>query len=80
MTEKGYFKILVDSTISSLDDGYGGGNRKCLFVLQAEGNKNKGVLLLSAECDEKKMEWIEAIQSGIDTIREKIEASWNEGS
>lgn len=78
MTEKGYFKVLVDSSVSSLDDGYGGGKRKNLFVLQAEGNKNKAVLLLSADSDETKTEWIEAIQKGIDTIREKIEASWQE--
>lgn len=80
MTEKGFFKIVIDSTISSLDDGYGGGNRKNLFVLQAEGNKNKAVLLLSAESEEKKMEWLEAIQQGIDTIRERIEAAWQEQS
>lgn len=80
MTEKGFFKIKIDSTVSSLDDDYGGGNRKRVFVLQAEGNKNKAVLLLSAESEEQKTEWLEAIQKGIDVIRERIEAAWQEES
>ena len=79
-TEKGFFKILIDSSVSSLDDGYGGGNRKNLFVLQAVGNKNKDILLLSAESEEVKNEWIQAIQQGIDAIREKVEASWQENA
>ena len=80
LTEKGFFKIQIDSTVSSLDDGYGGGNRKCLFVLQAEGNKNKAVLLLSAESEDVKTEWIGAIQRAVDTMKEEIEASWEEQS
>mmetsp|Transcript_17895 Transcript_17895/g.29926 ORF Transcript_17895/g.29926 Transcript_17895/m.29926 type:complete len:121 (+) Transcript_17895:62-424(+) len=80
MTEKGYFRIIIDSSVSGLDDGYGGGNRKCMFVLQAEGNKNKAVLLLSASSEEEKQGWIDAIQQGIDEIRQKIEASWEKQS
>jgi hypothetical protein len=80
MNEKGFFRIIIDSTVSSLDDGYGGGKRKCLFVLQAEGNKNKAVLLLSASSEDEKQEWIDAIQQGIDKIREIVEASWEEQS
>ncbi len=75
--EKGFFRILIDSSISGLDDGYGGGSKRNLFVLQAAGNKNKDFILLSAETDDKKSNWVEKIQQSIDSIRERVEASWD---
>ena len=47
-TEKGFFRIAIDSSISSLEDGYGGGKKTNMFVLQAAGNKNKAICLASS--------------------------------
>ena len=69
---QGFFKILKSSTISSLADSYRGEKKKHqnYFELNAVGNKDKSLLLLSADSVEKKAEWVEAIQQCIDVSTE----------
>ena len=66
---QGFFKIPAGSSVSSLDDGHRGENKKHqnLFELQAEGNKGKSVLLLSADSPEEKAAWVEAFQRCIES-------------
>jgi hypothetical protein len=65
---QGFFKILSTSTVSALADSFRGDKKKHqnYFELSAAGNRDKSVLLLSADSAAKKAEWVGALQRCID--------------
>lgn len=73
-TKKGEYRIVADSALTSLDDGYAG-RKSHLFAIQAEGTNN--FLMLSASTEENKECWIFAIQECISNAREQIETLWS---
>ena len=63
---KGQYKLGVDSSVSSLNDGSVTGKNN-LFAIAAEGTSN--YLILAAISSEEKSEWVARINCYIETVR-----------
>lgn len=68
-TMKGQYKLGVDSTVSSLNDG-SVTEKNNLFAIAAEGTGN--FLILAAISPEDKSEWVSTINGYIETVRSGV--------